>query len=1040
MKIRSVAVDSAAAGANGVGRTTSMAHISAKQQQRSSHSTMNGEQENGGSTVNKKKKKRKKKKKGGGEEEAAVASEAAPTTVEKNSPETTKKHGDHGVGNSGPLKEQSSPLQPQQQSQGYDEQKEKSSDNSVGNEKDLAKKESAPQQEKPPTQDDSSAPQLRMIPSEEDAAPPKSLAEATVRDPLELSFLTSPGYSPDTTSDTKHGGSTEYSTISSSRELFYEWLDQAFLTAPSSANGGTINGASAQQLEKDWNSFLNFCQERALSEDNTKAIPLADVMELARRIDCRNCREDTLGVIQRFAGGALNAPTDSLQRLVMDPSCLEPNKAPSVDTDVEEAYKYQALEEGHYQTASKSAGDYDNDDDGKNLSFFVTEKPAANRCSEVDSIRGGDGGNIQHKVSRLQLMPVALDATNFETFLRDWLPLGIDENSLVDTSISTDTEEVTREMKGAVGSGSDTVQVSPQFVSECKREVTKQMDGYLDAVSDMADRPMEVQLVSEIENVRHTLAPQQNIHYGAFQVLNNCDKMCDQYIKEHLLDKIMYAEDSFLHESQVDLEMKTWTRFLDVLTDIFMATEDFYKSIEHNFLDQNGVVEPIYLNSELRTKFGEVVEGKTRSATALGTEMKESLKNKSVMKERFTRAIWASAYVGKLDQGKLGALFDLEDEVNELFDLLLEWMHVVHGRRMSSIRREQRTARDQVLDKVEEIVPHLERAYNETETQFSPEQQRHFQTVLATMKLRRGAPLSSQMQIQENVKVFNLVKGVILMWRHVRFMKQRELHSSVPSLPLPLKQFMMDSHDPTDIDALHRDSSCGHGWGGERRVRCIVAGVFYSWLASLCSEWKSECAAQELMADFDLEVTAPASDSGSKPSKKAKKKKKKAVSLQSDSKSISEEGTKSRGAQESLQTKSTEAGAFPPQNDTEASTPKPTTVVKNNVPSTQNGTKRPKEAEKVHQKEADAEASASKSTKSKASTKSKELGSTAKKADGNPKPVSDIKAHTDVDKYASIVVVEDNGVKISAKDFLITRFNDLIKGAAHGDAAVVSVA
>jgi hypothetical protein len=797
-----------------------------------------------------KKKRRKKKKKG---EEEPTAAKAATTTVKDASAKAEN---------------------------GHDQTKNReTSIAAAASGNDNAFPQEEPPQDPDSNEDDSSR-VVHVIPpdspSENSAvdSPPKSLAEAHVYDPLKLSYITMPGYGA---RDDK-GGDLESEVESSTRcthQLFNEWLDQAFLTAPSSK----VGPASPEKQRQDWDSFLEFCQKRLSDKEKPEPISLGDVLEIVRNIQCRDCREEALDVIRKWVELASNATNESPYQIVMRSSYLNPRNLPRVDHDEEAAFDYVALEEGHHVPLNQSDSDVEDDsDEAANVSFVISQHSKTQRSSEGSS-SSRHGGDLEFRASQLQLVPKTLTSENFDTFVRDWLPVGVLESSLVDVSMKP---------KGTIKNGneSDPVQISPEILDGLKRNITKQVDEFFSDESSEGDS-FEDLLMTEVEKVQHALAPQQNIHLTAHQVLSNCNAFCEQYIASDLLRRMMHGDDGLLHEAQADLEIRTWSRFLEMITDIFEETEKYYKYTEDNFVDENGAIgTPIFVNAKMRMAYGGWVEKKVQSATAFGTELKSDLMNRRVLKERSTRAVWAADHFGKNDQ-----MFDLKFELEQVLENLLDWVNVIHERRMSIIRREQRQKREKILDQLEEVSPHLEKAYEEVEQNFSRDQQLYFRSILSLIKLPRGAPLHSQ--IDENAKVFMLVKGVILMWRHVRFMKMHTVQAKVPPLPLPLKQFMMESHDPSDIGALHRGRSlCWHGWGGKRRVRCIIAGILFSWLGSVCSEWKSESAAAELLIDFDAEVAAPNYGGTNKPSKKAKKKKKKTAvagsTVESDSKPSSE--------------------------------------------------------------------------------------------------------------------------------------------------------
>jgi len=191
-----------------------------------------------------------------------------------------------------------------------------------------------------------------------------------------------------------------------------------------------------------------------------------------------------------------------------------------------------------------------------------------------------------------------------------------------------------------------------------------------------------------------------------------------------------------------------------------------------------------------------------------------------------------------------------------LIQVLTEWTKIIQGGRISVINKERRKRLEFVFDILRVVVESLGKEYDKVDKYFSKEQNDYFTSLLSNIHLANG--VKRRMRLIEKEDIMSLTTGIILMWRHVRIMQSRVSASfSLDTLPLSLHQWILQpSRIDTKNDGLFQGTSKCWPGSGRRRVMGILAGLTYIWLRERCNEWKAEKTSQELLTDFDHELSS----------------------------------------------------------------------------------------------------------------------------------------------------------------------------------------
>jgi hypothetical protein len=709
---------------------------------------------------------------------------------------------------------------------------------------------------------------------------------------------------------------TEPSNLERVRSVFSEWLDQQFWEdrATSIQNDTAVN-----QERSDWKSFVEFCNDRTFGQEKATGIPVQDLFDIAASIECEVCRTECLSEVTRLVGeetartvthpasssGGEKSSTTKLSPMpppvvVLKPQVLENKAAGSTGQEVsmEAAFDYVALEEGHHlpnhNLHRTHSVDDDDDEEEKhsqllesNLSF-VTAVLDSSRAKQTQALKI----SANTSSSRKQLLFVQkLTVQHLENLMADWLTMGIDEDVLVSISVKKrdkdyDEDEHSETLRNDTGN-SDGGNRAPVHLSTgelhfFKKRVMEQQNDFSKSRDDMDH--VKTNLIDHWNSVSRTLLTDMNMELTGYTVLKRCDEYCDKYVMESILP-ILSGQLSVPSHTLPDLQIKLWSLYLGALARTLQACDVYYSRLEE-LADQQGVLPKIFVCAPMRALYQDLIQVKVTVMTDLAASLTSAL-NDRVMKEWYTRVVWQDSNAeGASDESK-----SLDMDFQELLKELTEWTAAIQGSRMSAINRARYTQIEEVLESLQSIVDPLSHEYASVEPFFSREQKVYFDSLLSNTRHADG--VKRRMRLIEKEDVISLAFGAILMWRHVRIAQSSMLISvCIPPLPLPLYHWMMLSDNPDLYGLSLNTSPCWSGWGGRRRVMCILAGVAYCWLNERCNEWKAEVAERELITHFEAgtlssgpqkisDIEVPDDAGAGKSGKRRKKHKNKTLSSSS---------------------------------------------------------------------------------------------------------------------------------------------------------------
>jgi hypothetical protein len=342
------------------------------------------------------------------------------------------------------------------------------------------------------------------------------------------------------------------------------------------------------------------------------------------------------------------------------------------------------------------------------------------------------------------------------------------------------------------------------------------------------------------------------------------------------------------------------------------ACELYYKRVEEELSDQNGVLPKMFVSAPLRDLFQGLVEQKAKLWTNLGDSWLDILKFQ-VRKEWFVHHAWQQTTTRTFspespDSGTV------DPDCHDLVKSLMHWTETILGGRMNDIHRKRQEQTEHVLDFLQEIVEPLATEYSSIQNHFTPEKNKYFASLRSNIVLSQG--VRHRMRLIDMNEIESMATGVIIMWRQIRIQQSKTINlSGIPPLPVVLTEWMRSEQSldfPLTLTSCSYSSTgtldqahhfCRANGGGKRRVMCVLAGLVYKWLEERCMEWNAELAEHELLnLDFDDTAETSASsfqvlggnsnantNKSSKRNKKRKDKKKSAASSTADATSSTEE-------------------------------------------------------------------------------------------------------------------------------------------------------
>jgi hypothetical protein len=798
------------------------------------------------------------------------------------------------------------------------------------------------------------------------------------------------------------------------RNMLYQWMDRICPDVPVDRNG------CSNKAEKDWTSFLEFC------EQHISGIPLRDVVQIAEKIDCRSCQRETLDIISRMVARTVKS-TDSAQlkltpivtmnpRYLAAPTTTTKHGYAQNDDEVEDSFAYMLMEEGclpPYDQQDDDSDDHEKGNETGALTFHLSFAFVGNDTTKSISDKGSKENSLMAEAAAYRLFPKSLDTTSLDSFIEDWLPAGISECSIKDET--HDTSEQTLLPPEQTGSliFTPSQDFNKNVITDC-----------LDEFCQHIDSDVEVRVREEIDKVANNFESGAG-HYTAFGLLQGCDNMCNTYVKDQLIPILLYAEEKIHSDGDKPNEIEVWTSFLTAIWETYESCQAYYSSVEEEVVDQNGVIPSMFVNVKARDLCFQFVSKKIETMTSMGIRIK-SMKDRRVMKRQLTEGFWLHSIV---KEKRKDEFIDLGNDCSNLIVSIIEWTQFVHARRMKELRSEQRNKRESMREQIKEILEPLTNLFLDIDQYLTTEERDRVGEYCQSAKEVVNAQVST-MASHEYSKVFLAALSTVLMWRACRIGEQRMLQSRAPKPPFLIQQWMLDEND--DLGSTTLDPTwtlCGHGWGGKRRLRCILAGLMHRWLSERCIEWKSETAAHELLANFDTELnssTQTGVGNSSKLPKKNKKKKKKALSQNSSEGDPHYTSRSSSGSAEEIEP--TEIGKGGSENGIGE---KPETPIVNS--SISDGVNNVQGNEKTPPEDSSAPQVSDVSTMAIAVDELEMVEHSTE----NPRGQKD-EIEFELPK-PSIMVVDDEENLISATDFLIGRLLDLMGEDERGHSCILSM-
>lgn len=666
------------------------------------------------------------------------------------------------------------------------------------------------------------------------------------------------------------------------RIMMGDWIDQ-FVLYNDECNETNEDDFDSQKGE--WDSFLQFCNDRTVGKDKALGIPLEELIDNVSTIQSRICRAETSREVNKIFGQESSSPTAKSSRIVMNPTVLEkPPPQPDNDADVDAAFDYVALEEGNH-TPKIDDGDKEEEKSDSNMSFLAKDVTidAKPKKGNKKKNQAGDATKTSERV----LFFESLTTEQLEEFLWEWLIAGVDETKFVRMSIRNE-EEPHKKDAGSIAfpviASDDVVERIKEKVIDVQISLKKDLDAMNKGLEKMRSEWNSENAMTSIE---------KNLDFTGNNTMENCEGSCYEYLTEDVL-KILLCEFSLPSHACADLQIHLWAVYLEGLAKTLNACDAYYKRLEEDLADQNGKLPYIFTSAPLRKIYRELAGQKIDYLSDLGKSFSTATSS-TATQEFYTRTSWEQRK-GDIPNASSPKL---DEDCRELIQELTDWTMIATGGRMPAINKERQKRLLRVFNLLGVVVTSLGEEYKNVERYFSQECQKYFSRLLSKLHFVHG--VKDRMRLLEMDDIISLTTGVILMWRHVRIMQSRVEHpDSTETLPLSLRKWVMepsnfgfslDERFQFRPDFMH--SRSGSGVGGKRRVMGILAGLTYSWLRERCEEWKAEKASQELLTYIDTDLfsdddpqSANAGNTGKSSKKSKKKKNKKSSSFANGSSNI----------------------------------------------------------------------------------------------------------------------------------------------------------
>ena len=696
-----------------------------------------------------------------------------------------------------------------------------------------------------------SSPTHEWVPEEHAEAKNETPPGDVIRNPLSLPYLLTLNTDNGMTTTTINGKliyaekasatieDYQLGSLEATKLLMEDWLGQVVIHRMKRGKD-----SYSPVIEHDTGDFLEYVQAFLKDGSRPREIPFKHLVEAIEHIDCSACRASVSKVIDEWSNRGEDKP------LVLNPMVLDESPC-SDDTEVDVAFDYVALEEGHHlpKQPPPALEDGEDVDTDKHMSF---------------SVRSSDPKNSAEKCFLLDHM----SHMHLNTFVETWLPCGIDEEDLVNTSII--------DQMSLDGSNAATV---PEVLDP--EEANRMQQRILSRIQMAQTKLFEIQkegreLVKDFEHLLSEGTATQNINILAFTKIKAVDDKCTAF--KGRINGIVKSFSDGVECAGEHLKLRLWTAYLEAMNKVLKSCDLYYEKLSET-ADQRGKLPNAFVSASFRDLVQTLVKEKIMAWTSFSEFIGEVFRG-AALQEYITRMIWHTER-DVVNVERSGSATVLYKMCNDLAIELSTWTETIVGSKMGDIYQVRVTQTEQILERLQRIIEPLSEEYATVEKYFSTERNLYFASLRSNVVLAQG--VKKQMRLIDNAEVEGMVTGVLLMWTHVRLMQNRMIHSvRIPQLPLQLKRFMLqDARSMYDslgmTDSIHGHSHhqrhCHLEVKSKRKALCILSGLGYRWLRESFDLWRAQKAEDELLKGFDVDQL---STDIAKPAKSKKSKKKKA--------------------------------------------------------------------------------------------------------------------------------------------------------------------
>jgi hypothetical protein len=349
------------------------------------------------------------------------------------------------------------------------------------------------------------------------------------------------------------------------------------------------------------------------------------------------------------------------------------------------------------------------------------------------------------------------------------------------------------------------------------------------------------------------------------------------------------GRDALLHEQELNTKVQSlWIAFIECIQSCVEHVA-WYEELLFQLANRHGVLPKVFFSSTtrqlyrsfIRKKIGSVNQFISSVDSIANAEVESGIldlsgQTKTVLKIKlFTRQVFCDV----LDQVHKVAPNDLYDEADEAWDRFIDQLcqcsRTVHKPNVEKtltehdIRREQlRSALHDAIKIVEQsssqVLPEDHSTIDWNENDLPPQ--------VCVLRFVEKMGLSQPLEVFRSDFLVGAVMSVKV-WLDMRL-------SGRPTSEEAMKANFQMSHRLLQTTVQDGEDALAPCYGGkeENRAACILVGLLFQSLSSLCNEWRAEIAEQELLVTMTIDQNGKAgiesqTNANSKSKKKTKKKK-----------------------------------------------------------------------------------------------------------------------------------------------------------------------